>query len=253
MLANFAFLRAPVQLQQSHGAAGELAPNLALQAVSRGARAAQPGEREHRDRGLLVNQASACLATCVFMGETRYSSEQMRGLLADFLAQGCDVPEATKRIVWMRGMELLFERSDLAKMLIQRASEPPPRLEIDVADVGMRWLPALNGAGLDRPKGSYVDSPPFSLHGLHNLHMRLYPRGNDKARAGYFSLMLFAPYKQKISCSMTACGKTSHLTQDFTKGAGRGWSSFAKIPSDLFANGEISVAIHDKDEEFDEI
>ena len=88
------------------------------------------------------------------------------------------------------------------------------------------WDFAKEVEGQTFQKGDKIKSQKFSLLGVPDLQMSLYPQGHTFAQGGYMSLYLNAPEGWQIKFKAT-CGDEVHLyTFD---DEGWGWLNFAPI------------------------
>lgn len=96
------------------------------------------------------------------------------------------------------------------------------------ADEPFVWDFAKDVEGKTFQKGDEIKSQKFSLLGVPDLQMSLYPQGNTKAKEGHMSLFLYAPAGWQIKYKAT-CGDEVKTTDLNTLDQGRGWHDFAPI------------------------
>ena len=94
------------------------------------------------------------------------------------------------------------------------------------------WDFAKDVEGKTCQKGDEIKSQKFSLLGVPDLQMSLYPQGHTKAKEGHMSLFLYAPAGWQIKYKMykATCGdEVKTLLHTFDDDEGWGWPNFAPI------------------------
>ncbi|CAJ1381806.1 unnamed protein product [Effrenium voratum] len=102
------------------------------------------------------------------------------------------------------------------------------------------WNFAVQVEGQTFKKGDEIKSEKFTLMGVPDLYLSLYPRGDANASDGNMSMFLYAPEGWQIRFKATLEGVVKTESKTFNGGFGWGWADFAAANS---GSTEVSVEL----------
>eukprot|EP00405_Crypthecodinium_cohnii_P036207 CAMPEP_0206547248 /NCGR_PEP_ID=MMETSP0325_2-20121206/13186_1 /ASSEMBLY_ACC=CAM_ASM_000347 /TAXON_ID=2866 /ORGANISM="Crypthecodinium cohnii, Strain Seligo" /LENGTH=336 /DNA_ID=CAMNT_0054046523 /DNA_START=151 /DNA_END=1157 /DNA_ORIENTATION=+ len=116
----------------------------------------------------------------------------------------------------------------------------------------VEWTIAnINKRALEIPKGCSICSPPFSIAGVPEIFLELYPNGvqvggqeEDPEKAGFCGLYLRCAAGHSLQVTLfVGNAKKGPIKTDFSNDSAKGLPAFCKLSEQITANNEVVVGV----------